>query len=138
MSQSEYRNASFTNSWHLYLNRIRNQTTSLCSNLTHMIHECQSSFQDPLSNSSDEIYQRFQQRFLYPDDYHSIDTLPSEIIQRANSTSCCYDHDIAKNTALWIFRAVQSDNNSIKKFRNLLSKTSGARCYRELTKSHKP
>ena len=96
MSQSEYRNASFTNSWHLYLNGIRNQTTNLCSSLTHMRHECQSGFQEPLSNLSDEIYQRFQQRFLYPDNYHSIGTLPSSIVQKAHTTQCCYDQDIAK------------------------------------------
>ena len=94
---------------------VQDQVENLCSNSTQLEYEygegCQTS-SDPLFNLLNELRaQQLYQDFLYPDNYHPIGTLSSEIIQRANLTSCCYDHDVAKNTALWIFNTVQSDNN---------------------------
>ena len=109
MSQSDYQNLSFTDSYSFISNIFREQIENLCSNLVWIEeeNECQMSSQDQLFGSLREILR--PQRFLYPNNYYPIGSLPSEIIQKANSTSCCYDHDIAKNTALRIFSTIQSD-----------------------------
>ena len=105
MSQSEYQNLSFGDSWDFYLRGVKNPIESLCSNLVELIEfiNCLRVAYPYSSDSSNttllrypEFQDRLQQNFLYPDNYYPIGTLSSQVIQRANSISCCYDHDIAK------------------------------------------
>ena len=87
-------------------------------------HECQTSSIVPLfSLLSELITQQLQQSFLYSDNYHPIGSLPSEIIQKANSTSCCYDHNIAKTL---LYGSSSQHNQIINKL-----KDSGESCLKQ-------
>ena len=98
MNQSDYQNISFTISTMWHLKGIEDKISDLCSNPAHIEQEC---LTNSMHHLSSEFYRRLvpqglQQRFLYPDNYHPIDTLSPRIIRKANSISCCYDQDVAK------------------------------------------
>ena len=120
MNQSDYQNISFLNYLAFTSINITDKVRSLCSNLVQREIECEKDTQNQFIQINTLIE---YQRFLYPDNYHPIGSLPPEIAQKANSTSCCYDQDVAKTL---LYGSSSQYNQTINKL-----KDSGASCLKQ-------
>ena len=94
VSQSEHQNLSSLTLLNIHLEAaFRDKIRNLCSS----DERCLADLSDQIRALIDILpLQRQKRDFLYPDNYHPIGSLPSGTIQKANSTSCCYDHNVAK------------------------------------------
>ena len=114
ISQSDYQNTPFKLLLDSFEKTVIVQINKLC-----LIHDrpCQYKNWNLLALIEEP------EKFLYPDNYYPIGSLPSSIIQKTHTTQCCYDQNVAKTL---LYGSTSQYNQIINKLKN-----SGPSCLKQ-------
>ena len=96
LTQSNYQNIPFQNTFSCFVETLVGQIKNLCLIHRRFDEHCTYNNLQYIADISFLMAKQLKEKFLYPDNYYPIGTLPSNIVQKAHTTQCCYDQDTAK------------------------------------------